>query len=133
MGKNVVFMTCMEKAPDFLDYKEWCYKTWQYWCHKNDVEMFILDEELRPTGGGVYGDGVGMKPTWQRWHVWDVLEANDIDADNVALVDVDACDDSSSSKSSTSSSSSSVISSVVQQLKIHVFNIKHFLCSITYI
>ena len=37
----------------------------------------------------MFNDGVGMKPTWQRWHVWDVLEANNIDADNVALVDID--------------------------------------------
>ena len=87
--KNVVFMTCFEKAPDFLDYKEWCFKSWKYWCDKNDVELLILEDELRPTGGGVFNDGVGMKPTWQRWHVWDVLEANDIDADNVALVDID--------------------------------------------
>ena len=89
MSKNVVFMTCFEKAPDFLDYKEWCFRTWQYWCDKNDVELVILDQELRPTGGGVYGDGVGMKPTWQRWHVFDVLEANDIECENVALVDID--------------------------------------------
>ena len=89
MSKNVVFMTCFEKAPDFLDYKEWCFRTWQYWCDKNDVELVILDQELRPTGGGVYGDGVGMKPTWQRWHVFDVLEANNIECDNVALVDID--------------------------------------------
>jgi len=89
MGKNIVFMTCFENAPDFLDYKEWCFKTWDYWCKKNDVELIILQDELRPSGGGVYGDGVGMKPTWQRWHVFDVLDANDVDYENVALVDVD--------------------------------------------
>ena len=82
-------MTCFEKAPDFLDYKEWCFKTWKYWCDKHDVELLILEDELRDSGGGVFNDGVGMKPTWQRWHVWDVLEANNIDADNVALVDID--------------------------------------------
>ena len=77
--KNVVFMTCFEKAPDFLDYKEWCFKTWKYWCDKHDVELLILEDELRDSGGGVFNDGVGMKPTWQRWHVWDVLEANNIE------------------------------------------------------
>ena len=30
-----------------------------------------------------------MKPTWQRWHVFEVLEANGIECDQVALVDVD--------------------------------------------
>lgn len=89
MKNNIVFMTCLEKAPDYLDYKEWCFKTWKYWCDKNDVQLFILDEELQPTEGGVLTDSPGMKPTWQRWHVFDVLDANDIEYDNVALVDID--------------------------------------------
>ena len=74
-------MTCIENAPDYLDYKEWCYKSWGVWCKKNDVELFVLDQELR--------DKTTMKPTWQRWHVFDVLEANEVDYNQVALVDVD--------------------------------------------
>lgn len=79
--KNVVFMTSMDKAPDFLDYKEWCFKTWKYWCEKNDVLLFVLDSELQ--------DKSLMKPTWQRWHVFDVLDANNIEYDQIALVDID--------------------------------------------
>ena len=89
MTKNIVFMTCFEKAPDFLDYKEWCFKTWKYWCDKNNVELFILEDELQPHGGGVMTGEPAMKPTWQRWHVFDVLDANEIEYDNVALVDID--------------------------------------------
>ena len=74
-------MTCIENAPDYLDYKEWCFKSWGVWCKKNDVELFVLDQELR--------DKTTMKPTWQRWHVFDVLEANEVDYNQVALVDVD--------------------------------------------
>ncbi len=81
MAKRVVFMTVMDGAPDVLDYKEWCFKTWQWWCKKNDVELFVLDQELR--------DKTIMKPTWQRWHVFEVLEANGIECDQVALVDID--------------------------------------------
>ena len=44
-SKNVVFMTAMIDAPDRLDYAEWCYKSWQYWCDKNGVELFILEDE----------------------------------------------------------------------------------------
>lgn len=47
MMKNIVFFTCMDGAPDVLDYKEWCYKSWEVWCKRNDVEIFILDQELR--------------------------------------------------------------------------------------
>ena len=81
MKKNIVFMTCMEKAPDILDYKEWCFKSWKLWCEKNDVEMIVLDQELR--------DKTVMKPTWQRWHVFDVLKENNVNYNQVALVDVD--------------------------------------------
>jgi len=88
MSKNVVFMTAMVKAPDVLDYTEWCYKTWQYWCDKHNVELFILSDEIKPKGDGTY-KVPGMKPTWQRWYVHEVLEANNIDYDQVALVDID--------------------------------------------
>ena len=81
-------MTAMIDAPDRLDYAEWCYKSWQYWCDKNDVELFILEDELRPKGDGTYSVP-GMKPTWQRWHAFEVLDANNIEYDNVALVDID--------------------------------------------
>ena len=42
--KNVVFMTAMVDAPDKLEYTEWCYKTWEYWCKKNDV-LFVPFEK----------------------------------------------------------------------------------------
>ena len=71
-------MTAMVDAPDRLDYAEWCYKSWQYWCDKNDVQLFILEDELRPKGDGTM-KVPGMKPTWQRWHAMDVLDANGIE------------------------------------------------------
>jgi hypothetical protein len=81
MKKNIVFFTAMEEAPDNMEYKQWCYNSWQYWCAKHDVEIFILDTPLT--------DKNLMKPTWQRWHVFDILDANGIEYDQVALVDVD--------------------------------------------
>ena len=51
---NVVFMTCMVDAPDTLDYAEWCFKSWKVWCKKNDVQLFILEDELQPKGDGTY-------------------------------------------------------------------------------
>ena len=81
MKKNIVFFTSMDRAPDTLDYKEWCYRSWKVWCQRNNAEIFILDQELR--------DKSIMKPTWQRWHVLEILENNSIDYDQVALVDID--------------------------------------------
>ena len=78
---NIVFMTVMDGAPDILDYKEWCIKSWRLWCKKHNVELVILDQEIR--------DKKIMKPTWQRWHVFEILEENSIDYNQVALVDID--------------------------------------------
>ena len=81
MKQNVVFMTCMDKAPDEMEYKHWCFESWNYWCKKHNVDIFILEDPLY--------DKTLMKPTWQRWHVLEILDANNIDYNQVALVDVD--------------------------------------------
>ena len=62
-------------------YQEYCLNTWRWWCKKNDVELLILDEPLTDTSF--------MKPTWQRWYVFDILDSNNFDYEKVALVDVD--------------------------------------------
>lgn len=71
----------MNEAPDNMAYKRWCLESWQYWCDKNDVEIFILDTPLT--------DKDLMKPTWQRWYVFDILDANGVEYNQVAMVDVD--------------------------------------------
>lgn len=71
----------MDNAPDILDYKEWCYNSWKVWCKKHNVEIVILQNELV--------DKSLMKPTWQRWHVLEILEKNEVEYDQVALVDID--------------------------------------------
>ena len=80
MSKNVVFITSIKGAVD-TTYEPYCLNTWKWWCGKNNVELFILNEPLT--------DPMHMKPTWQRWYVFDILEANDIDYNQVAMVDVD--------------------------------------------
>lgn len=80
MSKNIVVITAMPGLVD-VSYKEYCLNTWKYWCDKHDVQLFILDEPL--------SDTQHMKPTWQRWHALDVLDANEVEYDQVALIDVD--------------------------------------------
>ena len=78
--RNVVFITSIKGLVD-TSYQEYCLNTWRYWCKKNDVELFVLNEELT--------DAKYMKPTWQRWYVLDILEMNGVNYDQVAMVDVD--------------------------------------------
>ena len=78
--KNVVFITSIKGLVD-TSYKQFCLNTWKYWCEKNNVELFVLDEELI--------DAKYMKPTWQRWYVFDILDLNNVNYNQVAMVDVD--------------------------------------------
>ena len=80
--KDVIFMTALKaNDPNMFDYMEWSLKTWKWWAKKHNVELFILDEPLCDTEL--------MRPTWQRWYVYDILEANDINYNRVALIDID--------------------------------------------
>tara|TARA_Y100000004_G_scaffold48187_1_gene53092 strand:+ start:149 stop:877 length:729 start_codon:yes stop_codon:yes gene_type:complete len=80
MNKNVVVITAMEGLVS-IDCKPYCLNTWQYWCDKNNTDLIVLDEPLMDTSV--------LKPTWQRWYVWEVLENSGLEYDKVALVDVD--------------------------------------------
>ncbi len=80
MNKNVVVITAMKGLVD-IDYKPFCLNTWNYWCNKNNVDLMVLEEPLMDT--------TILKPTWQRWYIWKILENSDLEYDKVALVDVD--------------------------------------------
>lgn len=81
--KNILFFTSLKANDPNLDaYKEWSLLSWQYYAKKYDLDVFILDQPLCDTEM--------MRPTWQRWYVYDLLEANGYDnIGQVALIDID--------------------------------------------
>mgnify|MGYP005992990079 FL=1 len=91
MKKNVVFI--MNVDPQVIDPKwerfhtsrktpyELSVKSWKHWCEKNDCELFVLTDLLFPHEE--------MKCTWQRYYIFDLLEANDINYDQICYVDAD--------------------------------------------
>ena len=82
MKNNVVFMTALKaNDPNMFDYMEWSLKTWRWWCEKHNVKLFLLEEPLCDTEL--------MRPPWQRWYVYDILDANNIEYNQVALIDID--------------------------------------------
>ena len=82
MKKNILFFTALKaNDPNMNAYQEWALKSWTWYAKKYDLEMFILTEPLYDTEW--------MRPTWQRWYVYDLLEANDIEYNQVALIDID--------------------------------------------
>ena len=85
--KNVVFMMNVDLAKEgrFASSRTNPYKysidSWKRWCDTNDCELFVLTEEI------VDHDSMGI--CWQRWYIFDLLEANNIKYDQVLSVDAD--------------------------------------------
>ncbi len=82
MAKNILFFTALKaNDPNMQAYKEWSIKTWTYYAKKYDLELFILEEPLMDTEL--------MRPTWQRWYVYDLLDVNGIEYNQIAMIDID--------------------------------------------
>jgi len=80
MNKNLVIITSMKGVVD-TSYEEFCLNTWKYWTDEKGIDLIILSDPLTDTSY--------MKPTWQRWHAWEILKENNLDYEKIALVDVD--------------------------------------------
>ena len=60
---------------------EFSIKSWKHYSNKYDCELFILDEPVI--------DVSYMKPHWTKMYILDILDANEIDYDQVLYVDSD--------------------------------------------
>ena len=63
-----------------LPYK-YSIKSWQKWCDKNNCELFVMNDLLLPNEE--------MAICWQRYYLFDILDGNNIDYDQVLMVDAD--------------------------------------------
>ena len=89
--KNIVFIVDITLKGSQREVGRWaetrsdpyvfCTKAWQKWCDKNDCELFVLNEEVLPHAQ--------MPVSWQRYYVFDLLEANGIEYDQIMYVDAD--------------------------------------------
>lgn len=84
MKKNIVFIPAVTVPGSESRSKTYDYglKSWSKWCEKNNAELFVLDQLLYPSDV--------MKITWQRYYVFDLLEENNIDYDQILMVDADS-------------------------------------------
>lgn len=88
MAKNIIFLINIEHDKKFQGGGntlkgafEWSSKSWKHYADKYNCELFVLDQPLF--------DIEYMKPNWFKMYILDVLEANDIDYDQVMYVDYD--------------------------------------------
>ena len=60
---------------------EWSIRSWKNWADKNNCELFVLDQPIY--------DLSEMKPQWHKLLVFDLLENEGIDYDQILFVDSD--------------------------------------------
>tara|TARA_R110002020_G_scaffold46024_9_gene131227 strand:- start:4270 stop:5052 length:783 start_codon:yes stop_codon:yes gene_type:complete len=80
-SKNVVFMPYINLGDNRNESYDLSVKSWKHWCDKNDVDLFVWDDLVFPIER--------MKITWQRYYLFDILESNEIDYNQVLMVDAD--------------------------------------------
>ena len=79
--KNIVFIPNIDLGNGRNNSYHYSIKSWKHWCDKNDCELIVWEDLLLPVEE--------MKITWQRYYVFDILEANDIDYNQILMVDAD--------------------------------------------
>ena len=79
--KNVVFIPNIDLGDGRNNSYHYSVKSWKYWTENNDCELVVLDELLYPIDY--------MKITWQRYYLFDILESNSIEYDQILMVDAD--------------------------------------------
>ena len=79
--KNVVFIPNIDLSNGRSDKYNCCIKSWKWWCNKNNCELLMWEDLLLPVEQ--------MPIVWQRYYVFDILDANDIEYGQVLLVDAD--------------------------------------------
>ena len=85
--KNVVFMMDIDIGGEGryssnrrLPYQN-SISSWKEWCNKNDCELFVLND--------LVFDNNRMAICWQRYYLFDILNNNNVDYDQVLMVDAD--------------------------------------------
>ncbi len=81
--KNVIFMVNIKsnKKLNRTTPYEYSIKSWKKWADKNNCELFVLDE-------WVYDESI-INPNWHKLLVFDLLENNEIDYNQILVVDSD--------------------------------------------
>ena len=79
--KNVIFMVNIKsnKKLNRTTPYEYSIKSWKKWADKNNCELFVLDE-------WVYDESI-INPNWHKLLVFDLLENNEIDYNQILVVD----------------------------------------------
>jgi len=79
--KNIVFIPNIKMGDGRNDSYHYSVDSWKEFCEKNDCELLVWEDLLFPVEY--------MKITWQRYYLFDFLEENDIEYNQILMVDAD--------------------------------------------
>ena len=79
--KNIIFIPAIDAGRGRHHSYKYSIKSWKYWADKNDCDVLVWDEALY--------DWDEMTIPWQRYHLFKILESNNIEYDQVLMVDAD--------------------------------------------
>ena len=79
--KNVVFIPNIDLKNGRSNSYHYSVDSWKKWCKKNNCELLVWEDLLYPVDY--------MKITWQRYYLFDILENNNIEYDQILMVDAD--------------------------------------------
>jgi len=80
--KNIVFIPNIKvgNGARSISY-QYSINSWKHFCDKHNCELLIWEDLLFPVEQ--------MKITWQRYYLFDILEGNNIEYDQILMVDAD--------------------------------------------
>ena len=82
MSKNIIFIINIVKDERSKNQGyNYSIKSWEHYSKKIGADLFVLDEPLY--------DFSHMKPQWYKMYILDILEANEIEYNQVLYVDAD--------------------------------------------
>ena len=79
--KNIVFIPNINLGNGRNDSYEYSIKSWKHWCDNNNCELLVWEDLITSVDR--------IKITWQRYYLFDILENNNIDYDQILMVDAD--------------------------------------------
>jgi|TARA_R110001606_G_scaffold382039_1_gene543575 hypothetical protein len=83
MSKNIVFIVNLpeSKKQGRSQPYQYAVDSWSTWCDNNNCELFVLTERIYPESY--------MNANWHKLFIFQLLEANKIDYDQILIVDAD--------------------------------------------
>ena len=80
-GSNIVFLPTIDLGNNRNSSYKYAVDSWKNWCGKNNCELLVWDELILPIEE--------MKITWQRYYLFDILNSNEINYNQILMVDAD--------------------------------------------